>query len=70
MGEVIKLNAALDPDVVLEEAKGQYQNVFIIGYDHDGLLDIRASLDFDCKSVVFAFEQFKFNLMNGDYTDE
>jgi len=70
MGEVIKLNAALDPDVVLEEAKGQYQNVFIIGYDHDGLLDIRASLDFDCKSVVFAFEQFKLKLLNGDYADE
>jgi len=70
MGEVIKLNAALDPDVVLEVAKGDFKDVFIIGYDKDGYLDIRSSLGFDAKGILFAIEQFKLKLLNGDYSNE
>lgn len=70
MGEVIKLNAALDPDIGLEAAKGGFQDVLIIGYDKEGYLDIRASLDFLPNDILFAIEQFKLKLLNGDYSDE
>lgn len=67
MGEVINLNAAQDPDVVLEEAKGEYEDVFIIGYDKEGYLDIRANIGFKKQDVLFAVEQFKMKLVRGDY---
>lgn len=38
-----KQEPAHGPDVVLEEAKGNYEQVLIIGYTKDGFLDGRAS---------------------------
>lgn len=34
---------ALDPDDVLESAKGQYSSVVIMGYDKDDMFTLRAS---------------------------
>lgn len=67
---VVKLNddsTAINPDVVLEEAKGEYSEVFILGYDNDGALDVRSSTNWDVKSILFAIEQFKNKMLNGDY---
>ena len=63
----LRNDPATNPDVVLEKAVGEYESVLIIGYDKDGVLDARASLNQDAKSILFMLEQFKNKLLNGDY---
>lgn len=60
-------NAAHDPDVVLEQSAGVYDEVLVIGYDKDGMLDVRASLNFDMKSIFFALEAFKHQVLSGEF---
>lgn len=60
-------DAAKNPDAVLEQAVGAYDQVFVIGYDKDGQLDVRASLNFKIREVFFALDAFKWKVMNGDY---
>lgn len=70
MSNVVKLypkDAAKNPDNVLEQAVGTYDEVFVIGYDKDGRLDVRASTNFKSTDIVFALETFKSKLFNGDY---
>ncbi len=62
--------AAKNPDNVLEQAVGVYDEVFIIGYDKDGKLDVRASTNFQVREIFFALEAFKFKVLNGDYDTE
>jgi hypothetical protein len=72
MTQVVKFypkNAAQDPDNVLEQAIGQYDQVFIVGYDKDGNLDARASLGLKGADVLWLIEWFKHGLMNGDYAE-
>lgn len=38
-----KTNPADDADVVLEEAKDNYESVLVVGYDKEGMLDVRVS---------------------------
>ena len=67
---IVKLyphNAALNPDVVLEQSAGVYEEVLVIGYNKDGALDVRASLNFDMKSIFFALEAFKHQVLSGEY---
>ena len=70
--KVVDLNSdpARNPDVVLEKAKGHYETVVVVGYDKDGVLDVRGSTNQDVKSILFMMEQFKNKLLNGDYKDE
>lgn len=73
MGEVVKFypeGAANNPDNVLEQAVGVYDQVFIIGYDKDGKLDVRSSLNFELSQIFFALGAFKFKVLNGDYAVE
>lgn len=70
MAEIIqflKKNAAEDPDVVLEEAKGQYEKVFILGWDKDGVSDFRSSINISYQEVNWLLDVFKHKMMNGDY---
>ena len=60
-------DAAKNPDAVLEQAVGVYDQVFIIGYDKDGTLDVRASFSFKVRDIFFALDAFKFRVLNGDY---
>ena len=62
-------NAAENPDNVLEQAKGQYQDVFILGYDADGDIDARSSLGFSKAEILFLIESFKHRLMSGEYDE-
>jgi len=67
---IVKLyphNAALNPDVVLEQAVGVYDQVLVLGYTKDGKLDVRASLNFDMKSILFALEAFKHQVLSGEF---
>lgn len=49
MGDVIRLDlpvndeAVLEPDFILDSAKGQYQQLLVAGYDQDGKISIRAT---------------------------
>jgi len=70
---VIKLytkDAAENPDNVLEQAIGNYETVFVLGYDKDGALDARASTNMTQASLLWLIESFKTNMLNGDYGDE
>lgn len=63
-------NAAQNPDAVLEQAAGNFENVFIIGWDNAGNLDVRASTNWSVGEIVMAIEMFKHKLMTGDYDIE
>lgn len=71
MGEVVKFlcaDAAKDPDVVLEGAIGDYEEVLILGWGRDGLLDARGTLGLSQKDILWLIEFFKHKLMAGDYS--
>lgn len=62
-------DAGKNPDAVLEQAIGKYESVFIIGYDNDGIMDVRASTNLDQKNILWLVEMFKHKMMAGDYCD-
>lgn len=60
MSDVIGIgNAAVNPDNVLEIAKGSYESVIVLGYDKDGYLDGRASTNLTRENILWLLEQFK-----------
>lgn len=67
MGKVINLNPALTPDEVLKESAGEYKDVLVIGYNKDGVLDVRCNYGVTGERALFMLEQFKHKLMRGDY---
>lgn len=70
MGEIVKfypMNAANNPDNVFEQAIGEYESVFIVGYNKEGEFDPRASLNLTQKDILWLIEMFKIKMMNGDY---
>lgn len=66
--EIINIDPrpATTPDLVLERALGQFQNVVVIGYDLEGGLDYRADLGTSRKEILWLLEQFKLVLLRGD----
>ncbi len=54
------------PDAVLTEAVGNYETVLIIGWDHDGAHDVRASTG-SIGELLHLMESFKHKLLAGDY---
>ena len=60
-------DAAKNPDHVLEQAIGDYEEVFIIGYLKTGEMDARASLNFQIEDIFFTIDAFKHKLLNGEY---
>lgn len=70
--DIVKLyckNAANNPDNVLEQAIGVYDQVLVLGYDKDGELDARASLNIDAANILWLIEWFKAKLVTGDYAE-
>lgn len=53
-------------DEVLEHAKGELGDVLVIGYDHDGVLDVR-STKMTAAEAGYMAQQFLSKLYNGDY---
>lgn len=73
MTEIVKfypLDAAKNPDHVLEQALNIYEDVFIIGWDKEGRLDARSSLGLQGKDLLWLIEVFKKKLLDGDYSEE
>ncbi len=63
-------DSAKDPDAVLEQAVGAFKSVLIIGWDKNGDLQARATLDLaDGGEVLWLLEGFKHNLMCGVYAE-
>jgi hypothetical protein len=62
-------NAAKDPDMVLEQALGVYEDLFIIGWDKQGEMDARSTLGLSREQLIYLFELFKHKLLNGDYDE-
>lgn len=73
MAEIKKFypkNAAQSVDNVLEQAIGEYESAVIVGWNKDGTLDVRASLNLDHKEINWLLSVFKNKLLNGDYSEE
>ena len=62
-------NAAENPDNVLEQAIGNFESVFMIGFDHDGDMDVRASTNLSQEQIIWLIERFRVNLIMGEYDD-
>lgn len=71
MGEVFELNPSSNPDSVLKHAVGAFKEVLILGYNHDGYMEVRASSGMAPKAeLLMLVENFKHALMNGLYDDD
>jgi len=64
------VNAAVNPDTVLEEAKSEYDSLVIIGWDKHGNLDARASLNLNAAEIHWMISVFQQKLLRGDYLDD
>lgn len=60
-------DAAKNPDAVLEQAIGEYENVMVLGWNKDGEMDIRSDTGLSKKDILFLLEAFKHAMMSGDY---
>jgi hypothetical protein len=68
MSKVVGIKGpAQDPDTVLEEAKGEFESVMVIGWDNDGEFAVSASGNLKAMDCLWLVEAYRFNLMNGDY---
>jgi hypothetical protein len=72
MTNVIPMSAytrmEVDPDTVLEGAKGQLTQVLIIGKHVDGFMYAAASTP-NKEKLLMALEEFKFQLLSGEFDD-
>ncbi|WP_026601487.1 hypothetical protein [Methylomonas sp. 11b] len=71
MSEILQFkhkNAAIDPDVVLQEAQGNYESVIVIGFDKHEALDCRASLNLSQAEIHWMVSVFMHKLLAGDYS--
>ena len=66
MDNVVEIHKAKNPDKVLEQAKGQLESVFIMGWDKEGYLDFRASTNINKKDILWMIELFKHKLLNDE----
>jgi len=63
-------NSAENPDSVLEQAMGVYEDVVILGWDADENMECRATLGLSQEQVLYIVTKFTHKLMNGDYREE
>lgn len=61
------MGPAQDPDVVLEKAKGEYKSVLVIGYNHEGDVEARGSMDITHEKALWLMECFKNGILQGKY---
>jgi hypothetical protein len=72
-GKIVKFyskDAAKDPDAVLEQCIGKYQNVLVLGWTQDGEFSPRADLNLKPNEMLWLMELFKQNLLSGVYDAE
>ena len=69
MANIVKFyanDAAKDPDAVLEQAVGKFDDVLIIGWHKNGEFDARANLGLTKEQALWLVEQFKHNILLGE----
>jgi len=62
-------NAAESPDAVLEQSVGIFDSVFVLGWDKEGHMDVRASMNLDAADINWLLDVFKSALLAGDYAE-
>ena len=68
MGDVININPASDPDVVLDSAKGQFSELLVVGFDIEtGEVEAYGSTGLNKAELNFLIDMFKLRLLRGDY---
>lgn len=60
-------DAAKDPDYVLEAAKGNYENIMVLGFNNEGHFDVRGNVGLTQEHALWLCQLFIHKLMNGDY---
>jgi hypothetical protein len=71
MSKVVEIKGpAIDPDVVLREAKGVFKSVMVIGWDADDCIEIRVSKNLNAEACLWLAAKFQHKLLNGDYQRE
>ena len=73
MCKVIKFypkGSAEKPDLVLEQAIGEYNDVLVLGWDKDDNMDCRSTSGMTHEQVLWIITKFQHKLMNGDYAEE
>jgi len=70
MSNIVKIFTANLADHILEQSIGNFKQVLVIGYDKEGVLDVRATEKLDLKELLWLIEAFKFNLLSGVYDEE
>lgn len=61
-------DAAKDPDAVLEQAVGVYEDVFILGYTRNSdELQARSTSTLNIGEILLMLETFKHKLIRGEY---
>ena len=63
------LDAAKDPNIVLDEAKDQFDSLIVIGWNKDDTLDARATLNLSAQEINWMLDVFKQKLLMGDYSE-
>jgi hypothetical protein len=46
-------------DEVLEDSKGSFKDVLILGWDEEGVLNAKSTASLDLKEIVYMIEVFK-----------
>jgi hypothetical protein len=57
----------LEPDTVLEKAKGQYSELFLVGWNKDDTMDVRTCDGVTKGDILWLLELFKHKLLAGDF---
>jgi hypothetical protein len=69
VGDVVDLGAT--PDGVIKRCVGEFGAVCVIGYRHDGDLEVRISDNLTDQEAYFLIEQAKFSILAAhQFTDE
>ena len=68
MGNVINiLPEKASADEILEDAKDQYKEVLILGWDRDNIMRAKASSTLEVKDIIYIIEVFKQTLISSGY---
>jgi len=57
-------------DEILEDAKSEFKEVLILGWDADALMKAKASSSLEVKDIIYMIEVFKQTLINCGYEAE
>ena len=57
-----------NPDVVLEQAKGVYSDVLIIGYTKEDMLEIRSS-NLTYENILWLISTLQHRMLSGEFSE-